>query len=158
MSVSMDLASYLSSKGHRTFKAAGSEVTAVCWWCNETNDKKKKLYLNTETWMYSCKVCQASGNRKTLLRHFGDEARDDLAWLPGQNPAMRIRALSEATDLAADMLLANPKVLAYLTGRGLSVETIVEARLGFVPAAWSLAHELKTAGNEWADLERLPGR
>jgi DnaB-like helicase C terminal domain/Toprim-like/DNA primase catalytic core, N-terminal domain len=148
----MDLASYLSSKGHRTFKAAGSEVTAVCWWCNETNDKKKKLYLNTESWMYSCKVCQASGNRKTLLKYFGDEARDDLAWLPGQNPAMRRRALSEATDLAADMLLANPAMLKYLTGRGLSVETIVDARLGFVPAAWSLVHELKTAGNEWANL------
>jgi hypothetical protein len=148
----MDLSAYLASKGHRTFKAAGSEVTAVCWWCNDGDPKKKKLYLNTESWMYSCKRCDARGNRKTLLRHFGDEARDDLAWLPGQNPAMRRRALSEATDLAADMLLANPKMLAYLTGRGLSVETIVDARLGFVPAAWSLAHELKTAGNEWADL------
>lgn len=153
MSVSMDLASYLSSKGHRTFKAAGLEVTAHCWFCPDSDPKGKgKLYLNTETWMYSCKRCDARGNRKTLLKHFGDEARDDLAWLPGQNPAMRRRALSEAAELAADMLLANPKVLAYLTGRGLSVETIVEARLGFVPAAWSLAHELKTAGNEWADL------
>jgi hypothetical protein len=156
----MDLASYLSSKGHRTFKAAGSEVTAHCWWCSDGDPKGKgKLYLNTESWMYSCKRCDAGaippargGNRKTLLRHFGDEARDDLAWLPGQNPAMRRRALSEATDLAADMLLANPAMLKYLTGRGLSVETIVDARLGFVPAAWSLAHELKTAGNEWADL------
>jgi replicative DNA helicase len=153
LSVSMDLAAYLSSKGHRTFKAAGSEITAHCWWCSDGDPKSKgRLYLNTESWMYSCKRCEARGNRKTLLAHFGDEARDDLAWLPGQDPAMRRRALSEATDLAADMLLANPKVLAYLTGRGLSVETIVEARLGYVPSAWSLAHELKTAGNAWADL------
>ena len=154
MSVSMDLASYLSGKGHRTFKAAGSEVTAHCFLgCTDGDPKGKgKLYLNTESWMYSCKRCDARGNRKTLLAHFGDEARDDLTWLPGQNPAMRRRALSEATDLAADMLLANPKMLAYLTGRGLSVETIVDARLGYVPSAWSLAHELKTAGNEWADL------
>jgi len=149
----MDLAAYLSSKGHRTFKAAGTEVTAHCWWCQDGDPKGKgKLYLNTESWMYSCKKCDARGNRKTLLRHFGDEARDQLTWLPGQDPAMRRRALSEAAELAADMLLANPEILAYLTGRGLSVETIVDAKLGYVPASWSFAHELKTAGNAWADL------
>ena len=148
MSVSMDLASYLSGKGHRTFKAAGSEVTAHCFLgCTDGDPKGKgKLYLNTESWMYSCKRCDARGNRKTLLAHFGDEARDDLAWLPGQNPAMRRRALSEATDLAADMLLANPKMLAYLTGRGLSVETIVDARLGYVPSSWSLDTRAENSG------------
>lgn len=149
----MDLASYLSSKGHLTFKAAGQEVTAHCWWCQDGTTKGKgKLYLNTESWLWDCKKCGVRGNRKALLAHFGDQDRDDLRWLPGQNPAMRRRALSEAADMAGDMLLANPAALAYLTGRGLTVETIVDARLGFVPPSWSLTHELKIAGNQWADL------
>jgi hypothetical protein len=153
MAVSMDLAHYLSSKGIHTYKAAGAEVTAHCWHCGDGDPKGKgRLYLNTESWLWDCKKCDARGNRKALLRHFGDGARDDLAWLPGQNPAMRRRALSEATDLAADMLLSNPDVLKYLTARGLTVETIVAARIGYVPTSWSLAHELKLAGNEWADL------
>lgn len=148
-----DLASYLSSKGHQTFKAAGVEVTAHCWWCPNGDPKGKgRLYFNTESWLYSCKKCDARGNRKTLLEHFGDQDRDELRWLPGADPAMRRRALSEAADLSAEMLLNNPKVLAYLTGRGLSVQTIMDARLGYVPSAWSLGHELKGAGNEWADL------
>ena len=65
----MDLSAYLSSKGVRTFKAAGVEITAHCWWCDDGNHKGKgKLYLNTENWLYSCKRCDAHGNRKTLLR------------------------------------------------------------------------------------------
>jgi replicative DNA helicase len=100
----------------------------------------------------NCKKCDAKGNRKTLLQHFGDDDHEQPTFLPGQNPAMRRRALSEAAEMSADMLLNNPKVLAYLTDRGLSVETIMAARLGFVPAGWSLTHELKQAGNEWADL------
>lgn len=150
-SVSMDLTSYLSSKGVHTFKAAGAEVTIHCLWCGDAK-AKGRCYMNTESWLWDCKLCDAHGNRKDLLRHFGDQDREDLRYLPGSDPAMRRRALSEATDLAADMLLSNPKVLNYLTGRGLSLETIVDARIGYVPSSWSLAHELKQAGNQWADL------
>jgi hypothetical protein len=127
----MDLSAYLASKGHHSFKAAGNEVTAHCWWCTGGDAKGKgKLYFNTESWLFDCKKCGARGNRKTLLEHFGDQDSEDLSWLPGQNPAMRRRALSEAADLAGDMLLNKPKILKYLTGRGLSVETIVDSRLG----------------------------
>jgi hypothetical protein len=153
MSESMDLPAYLSSKGHQSFKAAGSEITCHCWWCPGGDPKGKgRLYFNTETWLFDCKRCGTRGNRKTLLAHFGDEDRQDLSWLPGQDPTMRRRALSEAAELAGDMLLNNPQVLKYLTGRGLSPETIVEARLGYVPSGWSLGHELKVIGNQWADI------
>ena len=153
MAASMDLPAYLASKGHLTFKAAGSEITCHCWWCPGGDQKGKgRLYINTESWLYDCKRCGAQGNRKTLLDYFGDADDQALSWLPGQDPAMRRRALSEAADLAGDMLLNNPKILTYLTSRGLSEETIVDARLGFVPGSWSLSHELKAAGNEWADL------
>jgi hypothetical protein len=148
----MDLSAYLSSHGIRTFKAAGSEVTAHCWWCQDGDPKGKgKLYLNTESWMYSCKRCDTRGNRKQLLRHFGDEDREDLKWLPGQDPAMRRKALSEAAELASDMLHNNPAIMDYLKGRGLSVDTIVEARLGYAPASWSLMRELR-GSNTFADL------
>jgi hypothetical protein len=101
--------------------------------------------------MYSCKRCDTRGNRKQLLRHFGDEDREDLKWLPGKDPAMRRKALSEAAELAADMLYNNPGIMKYLKDRGLHVDTIVEARLGYAPASWSLMRELRQ-DNTFADL------
>lgn len=149
----MDLPAYLSSKGIRTFKAAGAEVTAHCFFCDDGDPKGKgRLYINTDSWLYSCKRCLASGNRVTLLQHFGDQDRDDLAWTPGTDPALRRKALTEAADLAMDMLYSNPKVLQYLLDRGLSEQTIVDAKLGYVPTNWGLGGMLRKT-NAFADLK-----
>lgn len=152
MSVSLDLPAYLQSKGHRVYRAAGQEVTAHCWFCPDGDTKGKgKLYLNTESWLWGCKRCDTKGNRKALLAHFGDTDEDEPTFVPGTNPAMRRKALSEAADLATDMLYGNPKILAWLTDRGLSMQTVVDARLGYVPQSWSLAQSLR-ADNTMADL------
>lgn len=137
-----DLVGYLSSKNIRTFKGAGDEVTAHCFvGCQDGDPKGKgKLYLNTESWLYSCKRCDARGNRKTLIAHFGDE--DDLTWLPGTDPGARRKALGEGVALAQDMLLNNPKVVAYLTGRGLTEQTILDAGIGYVPTSWGVGGSL----------------
>lgn len=114
-----DLAAYLSSKGIKAHRANGSEVTAHCLWCADGDPKGKgKLYLNVESWLYDCKRCGASGNRKTLLEHFGDE--DELQYVAGEDPMLRRRILTEAAALAHEMLLANEPMLEYLLGRGLT--------------------------------------
>lgn len=134
---------YLARKGIRTFKAAGVEVTTQCWWCNDGKQNKRKLYLNTDTWQYSCKVCDEHGGRKSLLAYFGDDQRDELRWAPGTDPALRRKVLTEAVALAQDMLYANPKVLKYLTQeRGLDPQTIVDARLGYAPTSWGFGRML----------------
>lgn len=138
-----DVSSYLASKGIRTYRTGGREITAHCWFCDDGNPKGRgKLYLNTDSWLWSCFRCGTAGNRKTLLRHFGDE--DNTAYLPGQDPGKRRKALSDAADLAAEMLLNNPAVIEYLKGRGLTLDTILERRLGYVPPSWSLGLSLRS--------------
>lgn len=148
----ISLVDYLSTKGIRTYRAAGQEVTAACWWCNDGKANKRKLYLNVDSWLYSCKVCDAHGNRRTLLEYFGDEERYEYKWAPGTDPALRRKALTEAIALAQEMLYGNPAVLDYLTStRGLDPQTIVDARIGYAPVSWGLGRSLLQT-NTRADL------
>ena len=150
--MSADLVSYLATKGVRTFRAAGPEITAHCWWCPDGNPKGKgKLYLNTETWAYHCKRCTVSGGQRQLMEHYGDEL-EAREYLPGTDPALRRQVLEAATEMAGEWLLSNPAVLTYLTGRGLTEATIVNARLGYVPGAWGLGRELRPQ-HAFADIK-----
>jgi hypothetical protein len=143
-----DAASYLTSHGLQVFRASGAEVTVHCPFCLDGDAKGKgKCYVNTESWLYECKRCGERGNRKTLLRHFGDT--DTVEYLPGSDPMARRRVLEEYADTAADLLSNNESMMLYLLGRGLSAETIIEARLGYVPLNYgicdSLPHQHKKA-------------
>lgn len=138
-----DLTTYLTGQGARVFQASGHEVTTHCFFCPDGDPKGKgKLYINTESWLYDCKRCGEKGNRRTLLRHFGDE--DTVEYLPGEDPGIRRKILEEATELAVQMLANNEKIMLYLLGRGLSAETIVRKRLGYVPSTFGLSDSLPT--------------
>jgi hypothetical protein len=127
-----DVTAYLAGKGVQVYRSAGNEVTAHCLWCLDGDPKGKgRLYINTETWLYKCFRCDAAGNRKTLLEHFGDD--DGLRHVPGTDPAMRRRILTEVAEVAHEMLLANEAKAQYLLDRGISEELIVEQMLGYVP-------------------------
>lgn len=137
MTAETNLTTYLSSKGITHYRAAGHEVTAHCWWCLDGDPKGRgKLYLNTESWLYSCKRCDASGNRKTLLEYFGDADEVEHA---ATDPMLRRRILTEAAQLAHEMLLANKAKYQYLLDRGLTDEIIREAKLGYVPRSIGLS-------------------
>lgn len=139
-----DLIAYLTSKGIQVYRAAGAEVTAHCLWCPDGDPKAKgKLYLNTESWLYSCKRCDAVGNRKTLLEHFGDE--DGLRTV--DDPMLRRRILTEAAELAHEMLLANESKVQYLLDRGISGELIMAQKIGFVPPNVGLSEMLPCRPN-----------
>lgn len=125
-----DLVGYLTGKGIQLRRAGHGEVITNCVFCGE-NHKVGKLWLNTETWLWQCWVCGERGGRTMLLRHFGDE--DTLTYAPGADPNVRLRMLAETADLAHSMLLGNEDKLQYLLDRGLEPETIVAAKLGYVP-------------------------
>lgn len=146
MTDEQDLNAYLRSKGVQTHRAAGAEVTVHCMFCQDGDTKGKgKLYLNTETWLYSCKRCDAVGNRRSLLAHFGDE--DDLQHVEGADPALRRKLLAEAADLAHQMLLGNDDKLTYLLDRGIAPELIAEHKLGYVPRNVGLSEMLPSRGD-----------
>jgi hypothetical protein len=151
VSITTDLTAYLIDKGHQVYRAAGQEITAHCWFCPDGDPRGKgKLYFNTESWLWDCKRCGKQGNRKTLLAEFGDH--DDTTYLPGSDPGMRRKALSEAVAVAEEALFNNAKRLEELSARGLSMETVVDARLGLAPKNWSLSRILRTT-NTIADLK-----
>lgn len=143
-----DLTAYLRSKGLQVHRAAGAEVTVHCIFCADGDTKGKgKLYFNTESWLYSCKRCDAAGNRRTLLAHFGDE--DALKYVDGADPMLRRRLLAEAAELAHEMLLNNESKLQYLLDRGIAPELIAEHKLGYVPRNVGLSEMLPSR----ADLQ-----
>lgn len=145
-----DVATYLASQGLQVHRASGNEVTVHCPFCLDGDPKGKgKCYVNVETWLYECKRCGERGNRKTLLRHFGDE--DTKEYEPGADPGARRRVLEEYTDHAADLLANNEAMMLYLMRRGLSAETIIEARFGYVPKNWGACKSLPT-DHKKADL------
>lgn len=141
-----DLVPYLASKGLQVKRAHGFEVVVACWECDD--GKSPKLYLNTDSWLYECKRCGMRGNRKTLLRHFGDE--DNVSYTPGNDPHVKQMILQEAAELAHEMLLGNDDKLVYLFGRGLSPETITEHKLGYIPKNFNLAKSLPCFQRELA--------
>jgi len=142
------LVDYLASKGIQTWPAAGSEVTAHCFLDCVSDKGKGKLYFNTETWLWDCKRCQRHGGRYLLLEHFGDR---DEHHDTGNDPATKMAVLGAYAEYAADLLRRNDDKLLYLLGRGLHPETIMDARLGFVPRNFSVAGSLD--GFTRADFE-----
>ena len=133
-----DVVAYLASKGHQGRQANGPEVTYNCFFdCQEPEgSKKKKLYVNTEEGWFDCKVCGTSGGTTLLQRHFGDEVAKDGQ--PYEDTHTKRKILNWAADVGVAMLGNNDDHLLYLMGRGLSPETILERRLGFVGNNWSL--------------------
>jgi archaellum biogenesis ATPase FlaH len=138
----LDVQAYLAGKGFRGRPASGGrELVYPCFFdCAEPADgKKRKLYINVEEAVYSCKICGATGGPYTLQKHFGDDPRAGTS----DDAFTRRRILAWAVDAGAQMLANRDDVLLYLmTERGLLPETIIERQLGFVGNGWSLTGSL----------------
>ena len=96
--------------------------------CPVCGTSKKKFYINQNTGLYDCKICQARGNFfkfKTLygvvenISSLNDENKDakPLPW--------------ETVDKLVNQLQENEKALEYLKGRGFTEETILHFQLGY---------------------------
>lgn len=149
----MDWEAYLTSKGFRGRRSTGSEITYPCFFdCAEPSDsRKRKLYVNADSGLYSCKVCVSEGNGVKLMRHFGDDPEaQDVPIV-----ARRSEVLEDATTVAQTMLTNNEDAMLYLLGprRGLQPETVISRRLGYAPRMWPLSQQLpKEKGYKRDDL------
>ncbi len=138
-----DAISYLATKGYRGRPVSGGrEATFPCFFaCEEpASSNKRKLYVHAESGMFHCKVCDSSGGSYLLQKHFGDEPTKDGG---SEDLFLRRRILDAAVNSGMDMLAANDQALLYLMNdRGLSPETIIARKLGFIAQPWSLIGEL----------------
>jgi replicative DNA helicase len=148
------LEQYLMQHSVEARRGPGAELIVSCFFCGETRTGKRKLYINAETWLFDCKVCQTRGGKRALLEHFGDSFEHDA---DEHDPHLRGKVLEEYVTITEDCLVKNEAMLAKLFERGLSVESIEEARLGFVPKgrliAESLPSALKEGGFRRVDLD-----
>lgn len=138
----LDVVSYLAAKGHHGRAAGGDEVAYPCFFhCAEPDgSRKRKLYVNTAEAYYTCFVCGESGGSYKLQKHFGDTPETPR---PGEDPHVKRRILTWATEVGAAMLAnSDEQMLALLRDRGLSPETIIEAKIGWVGNGWSLTKSL----------------
>jgi hypothetical protein len=129
---------------------------------NPPSSSKRKLYVNTETGLYTCFVCGASGGTYLLQKHFGDEptkarARHRPAH-PPQDPELGGRGrLGHAHQQRRHPVPARQA--------GPVPETIVDRKLGYVGGGWSLTGSLpessaakSSATPAWSTEGRAEGR
>lgn len=148
----MDVLEYLGSKGYHGKRGSGAEYVFPCFFdCGESGaSRKRKLYVNTDTGMYWCHVCQAKGGTTLLMRHFGDAPDESTDVQPVSSK--RLAILEASAAMAQEYLSNNDKILLYLLNeRGLTEQTIIERRLGYVGGSWSLAEPARTAAEASRD-------
>jgi hypothetical protein len=137
----LDVRGYLRGKA-LDVRQSGKELIVACFFlCGESGDsRKKKLYVNAEHGAFSCKVCGTEGGWKRLLEHFGDEDRTDTF-----KPSRKLSIYGEYVTVCQDLLMRNERALTYLFERGLTLETIETARLGYHPKGASVVKSLPSA-------------
>src|SRR5215475_10260275 len=124
--MSTDVVGYLNSKGLRFKKATGAEVNLPCMFCNEPDDKRGRLYVNTDPeaeipGLFKCFLCDAHGSLVSLKRHFGDATSQEEHQDSG---FVRQTILNAATQYYVDALDDNLPALRYLVEtRGLQPDT-----------------------------------
>lgn len=144
-----DVVAYLTSKGYAGKQGSSGEYSFPCFTgCTEPPDsKKRKLYINERTGFFHCKVCDTRGGTYLLRKHFGDEeATEGGVPLP-----QRTKLLELATEVGQAMLEQNDEMMLYLLERGLSAETIIDRRIGYVGGGWSLTGNLKAKREDLID-------
>lgn len=137
----LDVRGYLRSKS-LDVKQSGKELIVPCFFiCGEASDsRKKKLYVSSEHGAFSCKVCGTEGGWRGILEHFGDEERAAVF-----KPSRKLAIYGEYVTLCQDLLMRNEKALTYLFDRGLTLETIEAARLGYHPKGSAVTKGLPSA-------------
>jgi hypothetical protein len=137
-----DIETYLKTKGLEVYRTSGKELTLQCFFCGESH-RKGKLYINSESGGFDCKICGQSGGYRTLLEHFGDEVKESA---PAFKPSRRLEINELYLTAAVAALAGNTPMLDYLRHRGLSDDTIAKARFGYHPRGVSLIDGLDGVG------------
>ena len=147
-----DVLGYLQSKNLHLKKASGKEVNIPCFYCNEPEGKRGRLYINVDPdaempGLHTCFLCGQKGNIYTLRRHFGDPVRDEEVVTEH-----RWEIYGHAADFYHQALAEHQKPRLYLKEeRGFSIETISERKLGY--GIFGLNRHLRGLGFSQAEIE-----
>lgn len=125
-----EASAYATAQGWQ-FRRSGNElIFKECVFCT----KPWKLYVNDQSGAYDCKSasCGKRGNYFTLRRDIGDPVAALSLKSPRVDKAPTVRKRHTIASFASFEwnLEHNPAAMAYLTGRGLTVESIKKWHLG----------------------------
>lgn len=131
--------SYLSSKGVRSRQGGSGELHVHCFFCNEDPGRPGRLYINSDTGVFFCHLCEAKGHINTLRAHFGDPPilEDGSIKQAKVEKPIPLNLFRAAAEFYHDALRkkGNPEremVLDYLfKERGLTKETVQKHLLGW---------------------------
>lgn len=133
-----DVLTYLQSKNLRIKRASNREVNLPCFFCGESEGDRGRLYVNVDPYadipgLFHCFLCDESGSLVKLKKHFGDYQRPNQA---EEDSFLRTQILGAAWQWYQEQLGEHPLVVQWLRGpeRGLEVETVVDAGLGYAPS------------------------
>lgn len=151
-----DIVEYLASKGyHGKVVSGGNEIAYPCFLgCGEPDHStKRKLYVNAETGLYHCFVCEAFGGTTLLQRHFGDE-QPTRTGPTGPVPGRRTAVLDAVVHAGQRYLAGDDDAMLYLVGenRWLPAQVILDRRLGYIDHR-SLVGSLPIGEFTTADIE-----
>lgn len=128
-----DIEDYLSSKGIDFRHAGASEIRMRCFFHGEDGLNAGRLYVNVEPGdkygVWNCFVCGEKGGANKLRSYFGD------APIPSGEDSLYRHVFEAATRYYEQRLFDDApdyKGFLYLTEkRGLSEETVIDARIGY---------------------------
>lgn len=144
--------------GYIKLDRAGTSFKGKCPFHNE---KTASFFVSPDRGTYHCFGCNKGGDIFSFIEEVEGipfkEALTILAQKAGveikkfektqKDETRIIEVLKEAETFFKDCLFKNEKVLSYIKDRGVSLETIKEWGIGFVPDGWrNLFDHLKSAG------------
>ena len=150
----VDVLGYLHSKGLNPKRADKWNVNFACPFCNESESKRGRLYINTDEdadvpGLFYCHLCGEHGSLRKIQRHFGDPVDDS------KDPGVTHYDLKQdAASYFHKALNRHPEAVRYYEDRGLEHDTIRRFKLGWadgkvVPHLKSLGysdHDIRSAG------------
>lgn len=130
----IDLEEYLRSKGCEVKDGGSNNIRTHCFFHGEETEKYGRLYIQVEDpdkfGVFWCFVCGETGGLNKIRAHFGDEPVGG-----GDIDYVYNRIFEVATRYYHDLLFDGaPDYLGYMyltEERGLTEETILQARLGW---------------------------
>lgn len=131
----VDVEGYLQSKGCELKRAGQYELNTLCFFCNEADGKRGRLYINTDPLqevpgLFHCKLCDERGGYNKIRKHFGDPIiRDDN---DETYNVSKSKILQLAAEYYYDKLADHEDAFRYLKNeRGLTFDTIESHLLGY---------------------------
>lgn len=142
--MTVDVVGYLTGKGLELKRSDAHNVHTHCFFCSEDSTKRGRLYINVDPeadipGLFKCFLCDEHGSFVSIKKHFGDEIERVEEQGEELFQIFRVAAAFYHDQLVED----HSEAFAWLRGpdRNLSVETIVNARLGY--ASGGLYRELR---------------